>query len=115
VRDALRAGNRLQDKPYRWGGGHGRFQDTGYDCSGSVSYVLHAAALLNAPLDSRGLARWGAPGPGRWITVYANRGHAFMVVAGLRLDTSGAGSSGPRWRLEPRSLGRFKARHPAGL
>jgi len=115
VRAALEAGNRLQGKPYRWGGGHTRFQDTGYDCSGSVSYLLHAAHLLSAPLDSRGLAHWGAPGPGRWITVYANRGHAFVFVAGLRLDTAGAGPSGPRWRLEPRSLDRFKVRHPPGL
>ena len=115
VRAALAAGNRLQDKPYRWGGGHARFQDSGYDCSGSVSYLLHAAHLLSSPLDSRGLAHWGEAGAGRWITVYASRSHAFVLVAGLRLDTSGNGPSGPRWRIEPRSLDRFKVRHPPGL
>jgi cell wall-associated NlpC family hydrolase len=112
---AVRAGNRLQHKPYRYGGGHKSFKDTAYDCSGTVSYVLHAGKLLTSPLDSTGLMTWGAPGPGSWITVYANASHAFMVVGGLRLDTSGPGAPGPRWRALPRSLDGFTARHPAGL
>jgi hypothetical protein len=115
VRRLIRAANRLRRKPYRYGGGHRSFRDSAYDCSGAVSYALHGARLLAAPLDSRGLGRWGAPGPGRWITVYANRGHAFLVVAGLRFDTSGPGQRGPRWRLEARSTARFRARHPVGL
>jgi hypothetical protein len=112
---AVQAANHLQNKPYRYGGGHTRFNDSAYDCSGSVSYVLHAAGLLQSPLDSRGLARWGQSGPGRWITIYANRGHAFMFIAGLRMDTSGQGASGPRWRTDQRSLRAFKVRHPPGL
>jgi hypothetical protein len=115
VRRVIRAANRLRHRPYRYGGGHRSFRDSAYDCSGAVSYALHGAGLLAAPLDSRGLARWGAPGYGRWITVYANRRHAFLVVAGLRFDTSGLGQSGPRWRLEARSTARFRARYPAGL
>jgi hypothetical protein len=115
IRLAVRAGNRLQAKPYRFGGGHASFKDTAYDCSGAVSYVLHAAHLLVSPLDSTDLMSWGEPGPGSWITVYANPSHAFMFVGGLRLDTSGAGASGPRWRSAPRSLDGFVARHPAGL
>jgi hypothetical protein len=111
----IAAANLLQGLPYRFGGGHRSFQDTAYDCSGTVSFALHGAGLLAAPLDSTGLAAFGLPGPGRWITIYANKGHAFMVVAGLRLDTSGTGGSGPRWRLEPRSYAGFVARHPAGL
>ncbi|MFL5827438.1 MAG: hypothetical protein ACJ76V_13010 [Thermoleophilaceae bacterium] len=112
---AVRAGNRLQHKPYRYGGGHQSFKDTAYDCSGTVSYVLHAAKLLASPLDSTDLMSWGASGQGAWITIYANPSHAFMVVGGLRLDTSGPGASGPRWRALPRSLDGFTARHPAGL
>jgi len=115
VQLAVRAGNRLKHKAYRYGGGHKSFKDAAYDCSGTVSYVLHAAKLLASPLDSSGLMTWGAPGPGSWITVYANASHAFMVVGGLRLDTSGPGPSGPRWRALPRSLDGFTARHPLGL
>jgi hypothetical protein len=115
VRRAIAAGNRLQRKPYRYGGGHASFEDNGYDCSGAVSYVLHAAGLLDAPLDSTGLASWGRPWRGRWITVYANRGHAYAVIAGLRLDTSGTGGRGPRWQRAKRSSEGFVARHPAGL
>jgi len=111
----VRAGNRLQAKPYRFGGGHASFKDTAYDCSGAVSYVLHAARLLVSPLDSTDLMSWGEPGPGSWITVYASPSHAFMFIGGLRLDTSGGGASGPRWRSLPRSLDGFVARHPAGL
>jgi len=115
VRAAIAAANRIRHKPYVWGGGHASFRARGYDCSGSVSYVLHAAGLLSFPEVSGALAHWGVPGSGRWITVYANAGHAFMVIAGLRFDTSGEGASGPRWRAEPRWLRGFHRRHPAGL
>jgi hypothetical protein len=115
VRRAIAAGNRLQRKPYRYGGGHASFEDDAYDCSGTVSYVLHGARLLRSPLDSSGLAAWGAAGRGRWITVYANKGHAYVVIAGLRLDTSGTGGRGPRWQRAKRSSEGFAARHPAGL
>jgi cell wall-associated NlpC family hydrolase len=115
VRRAISAGNRLQGLPYRYGGGHASFKDTAYDCSGTVSYALHGARLLTAPLDSTGFATWGRAGAGRWITVYTNPQHAYMVVAGLRLDTSGTGGSGPRWQLTKRSSAGFAARHPAGL
>ncbi len=114
VQAAVRAGNRLRHKPYRYGGGHKSFRDTGYDCSGAVSYVLHGAGLLNYTLDSTEFEKWGDAGPGSWITVYANADHAFVVVGGLRLDTSGTGESGPRWRPLPRSTDGFVARHPAG-
>lgn len=112
---AVAAANSLTRKPYVYGGGHGQWAARGYDCSGTVSYVLHAAGVLERSLDSSGLARWGAPGRGAWITVYGNRTHAYMVVAGLRFDTSGAGESGPRWRAEPRSGQGYKVRHVAGL
>ncbi len=115
VRAAIAAANRIRHKPYVWGGGHASFSARGYDCSGSVSYVLHAAGLLSFPEVSGALAHWGLPGSGRWITVYANAGHAFMIIAGLRFDTSGEGASGPRWRAEPRWLRGFHRRHPAGL
>jgi cell wall-associated NlpC family hydrolase len=115
VRAAIAAANRIRHKPYVWGGGHASFSARGYDCSGAVSFVLHAAGLLSFPEVSGALARWGVKGEGRWITVYANAGHAFMVIAGLRFDTSGAGASGPRWRAEPRWLRGFHRRHPAGL
>jgi hypothetical protein len=109
---AVAAANRITRKPYRWGGGHGRWNDKGYDCSGSVSYVLHAARLLDAARDSTGFMRYGKRGKGRWITIYANGGHAYMVIAGLRFDTSGRGEDGPRWRVEPRSGRGFVKRHP---
>jgi hypothetical protein len=112
---AVAAANRLTRKPYKWGGGHGRWRDSGYDCSGSVSYVLHAAGLLRRSRASTGLMSYGYSGAGAWITMYANGGHAYMVIAGLRFDTSGRGEKGPRWRLEPRSARRFVARHPARL
>ena len=112
---AIAAANRITRKPYKWGGGHGRWRDTGYDCSGTVSYVLHAAGLLGAARDSSGFMRYGQRGKGGWITVYAHGGHAFMVIAGLRFDTSGRGEDGPRWRLEPRSGRGFVKRHPVGL
>jgi hypothetical protein len=112
---AIRAANKLQDKPYRYGGGHRSFVDTAYDCSGTVSFALHGGGLLTAPLASGGLMTWGRAHRGRWITVYANSGHAYMVIAGLRLDTSGTGGSGPRWQTAGRSSAGFVARHPAGL
>jgi cell wall-associated NlpC family hydrolase len=115
VRDAIAAANRIVTRPYRFGGGHGSFEDGGYDCSGTVSYALHGAALLGAPRDSGGLRTFGADGPGRWMTVYANAGHAYIVIAGLRLDTSGAGEEGPRWRPEPRSADGYVVRHAVGL
>jgi peptidoglycan hydrolase-like protein with peptidoglycan-binding domain len=118
VKDAIAAANRITDKPYRYGGGHGRWEDSGYDCSGAVSYALHGGDLLDAPLDSSGLARWGSAGRGEWITVYANSGHAYVVIAGLRFDTSSAGAGGekgPRWRKTSRSPEGYTARHPDGL
>jgi cell wall-associated NlpC family hydrolase len=115
VRAAIAAANRLRHKPYVWGGGHASWKARGYDCSGSVSYVLHAAGLLSFPEVSGALAHWGIQGEGEWITVYANKGHAFMVIAGLRFDTSGQGQSGPRWRSESRWLLGFHRRHAAGL
>jgi hypothetical protein len=120
VKAAIAAANRITRKPYRYGGGHGRWEDSGYDCSGAVSYALHGGGLLRAPLDSSGLARWGSRGRGSWITVYANSGHAYVVIAGLRFDTSRAGArntteSGPRWRDRARSSSGYTARHPAGL
>jgi cell wall-associated NlpC family hydrolase len=112
---AVEAANRITRKPYKWGGGHGRWRDSGYDCSGTVSYVLHAARLLQVSRDSSGLMSFGARGKGEWITIYANGGHAYMEIAGLRFDTSGSGEDGPRWRLEPRSSRAFVKRHPVGL
>lgn len=115
VRDAIVAANRIVGKPYRWGGGHARVEDDGYDCSGTVSYALIGGGLLRGPLDSTGLKRFGNAGPGSWITVYANAGHTYAVIAGLRLDTSGTGGKGPRWHASGRSSKGFVARHPAGL
>ncbi|HEY1596431.1 MAG TPA: hypothetical protein VGF74_13620 [Thermoleophilaceae bacterium] len=115
VRLAIQAANSLRHKPYVWGGGHASWRARGYDCSGSVSYVLHAAGLLDVPEVSGTLAHWGVQGEGKWITVYANKGHAFMIIAGLRFDTSGEGQSGPRWRTESRWLRGFHRRHLAGL
>jgi cell wall-associated NlpC family hydrolase len=115
VKAAIRAGNRIAKKPYKWGGGHARLTDTGYDCSGSVSYALAAAGLLDTTLVSGQFAKWGEPGPGRWVTIYANDGHAFMTVAGLRFDTSGRRQTGTRWQAAGRGTGGFTARHPPGL
>ncbi len=112
----IRGGNRVAHAPYIYGGGHGRWEDTGYDCSGSVSFALASAGLINETMDSTRLAQWGAAGPGKWITIYANGGHAFMYVAGLRFDTSGRnGPHGSRWQTAPRSLAGFTVRHPPGL
>ena len=116
VKNAIWAVNTIIRKPYRWGGGHSTFLDVGYDCSGTVSFMLHYAGTLDTPSPSKGLLAWGEPGPGRWITVYARSGHAFAVVAGLRLDTTGRKEGeGPRWRPEHRDLAKFVARHPPGL
>lgn len=119
VQQAIWAGNALVGKPYKYGGGHARVNDTGYDCSGTVSYALLAGDLLEDPLDSSSFMRWGEAGPGAWITVYTNPGHAYVVIAGLRLDTSAAGdpagNSGPRWRPVLRSTKGFRARHPEGF
>ena len=115
VKDAIAAANRITRKPYRYGGGHGSFEDSGYDCSGAVSYALHGAGLLRSPLDSSGFMSWGRSGAGQWITVYAHGGHAYIVIAGLRFDTSGSGEEGPRWRTERGSTSGYRVRHPAGL
>jgi len=115
VKRVIAAANRIRTKPYMWGGGHGRWWDGGYDCSGAVSFALHGGELLDSPLPSGPMARWGSPGPGRWITVYANAGHAYAVIAGLRWDTSGNTSgTGPRWHTDAASSAGFLARHPPG-
>ncbi len=118
VQQAIWAANKLIGKPYRYGGGHARFNDTGYDCSGTVSFALKGAKLLKSPLDSSSFMKWGVAGEGEWITVYTNPGHAFVVIAGLRLDTSAtgdpSGNKGPRWRPTLRVTKGFKARHPDG-
>jgi hypothetical protein len=115
VRRVIAAANRIRTRPYVWGGGHGRWWDRGYDCSGAVSYALHGGELLDSPLPSGPMMGWGSPGAGRWITVYANGGHAFAVIAGLRWDTSGNTSgTGPRWHTEMADSRGFVARHPSG-
>jgi cell wall-associated NlpC family hydrolase len=120
VQAAIAAGNAIHTMPYRWGGGHRNFLDSGYDCSGAVSYVLHGAGLLASPMPSGPLASsWGTPGKGRWITVYANASHAYMVVAGLRFDTSAVGErlnqgSGPRWRKTKRKATGYTAKYSPG-
>jgi cell wall-associated NlpC family hydrolase len=115
VKRVIAAANRIRTKPYIWGGGHGRWWDRGYDCSGAVSYALRGGEFLDSPLPSGPMERWGAPGPGRWITVYANAGHAYAVIAGLRWDTSGNRSgTGPRWHTDMASSAGFVARHPPG-
>jgi hypothetical protein len=116
----INAANSVARKPYVYGGGHGRladetFVDTAYDCSGSVSFALAAAGLVDSPMDSSALARYGRPGRGRWVTIYANAGHAFMTVAGLRFDTSGRDAGGSRWQARSRAAAGFVARHPPGL
>jgi hypothetical protein len=112
VKAIIAAGNRIATKPYKYGGGHGRWRDTGYDCSGSVSYVLHAAGLLSTALDSTGFMRWGEPGRGSWITIRTNPSHAYMIVAGLRFDTSARRLTGSRWTEQMRSARGYRGRHP---
>ena len=116
VQRVVAGGNAIADFPYIWGGGHASFIANGYDCSGSVSYALAAGGLLGAPLVSGDLATWGEPGPGRWITIYANAGHTFMNVDGIWFDT--AGRSGPyasRWLLSTPPLAGYAVRHPPGM
>jgi peptidoglycan hydrolase-like protein with peptidoglycan-binding domain len=115
LRRAVAAGNRIQFKPYIYGGGHGSFRAAGYDCSGSVSYVLHGMGRLSRPMDSGELMSYGKPGRGRFVTIYANPGHAFMVINGRRYDTSLRSASGSRWGPGMRSTAGYVARHPAGL
>ena len=116
VKRAIAAGNRLQGKPYKWGGGHGRQSDSGYDCSGTVSYVLREAGLLKGSLPSKSYFSYGKKGQGKWITLYIRRGHVFMTVAGLRLDTGGPGGrSGPAWKPQTRQGVGHVMRHPSGF
>ena len=117
VKKVIAAANKIRTKPYIWGGGHARWWDSGYDCSGSVSFALHGGGFLESPLPSGPMETWGSAGRGRWITVYANGGHAYAVIAGLRWDTAGNTSgTGPRWHksLRAAATGPFTARHPAG-
>jgi peptidoglycan hydrolase CwlO-like protein len=116
IRGVIEAANQIDDLPYIWGGGHGSFSASGYDCSGAVSYALHGGGFLSSPLDSTGLEVWGESGGGNWITVFANSGHAWAYIAGLRWDTGGpGGGNGPRWSTVMRDdASSFVARHPAG-
>jgi cell wall-associated NlpC family hydrolase len=118
VKNAIWAANTLRRKPYVWGGGHGTFYDRGYDCSGTVSFALHGAGLLNSPMPSSDFMRYGERGRGRWMTVYSRNGHTFAVIAGLRLDTTDLGRGGdvgPRWYTYGRDTSGFVARHPVAL
>jgi hypothetical protein len=118
VKRMIRAGNRIRHKRYKWGGGHGDWNDKGYDCSGAVSFVLHRAGMLDYPLDSTGFMKWGAKRRGRWVSIFASKDHVFMIVAGLRFDTSyitDGDRSGPGWSEYMRPAKGFRTRHPAGL
>ena len=117
VRRIIAAGDRIAHRPYKYGGGHGQWDDSGYDCSGSVSYALHGAGLLDRPLTSGDFAYWdGAQsGPGQWVTIYGNAGHVYMIVAGLRFDTSGRSAAGTRWQTASRSSSGYTVVHPTGL
>jgi hypothetical protein len=115
IKQIIEAGNVIARSPYVWGGGHGKWLDKGYDCSGSVSFALAAAGLLEGPLASGPLMSWGEPGPGKWVTIWSSPGHVFMYVAGIRFDTSGQRVTGSRWQNDLRSTSGFVARHPAGL
>jgi cell wall-associated NlpC family hydrolase len=117
VKKVIAAANKIRTKPYIYGGGHARWWDRGYDCSGAVSFALHGGSLISTPMPSGSLESWGSPGRGRWITVYANGGHAYAVIAGLRWDTAGnTHGTGPRWHksLSAAASGPFVARHPLG-
>jgi cell wall-associated NlpC family hydrolase len=117
VKKVIAAANKIRNKPYVYGGGHARWWDRGYDCSGAVSFALRGAGLISTPMPSGSLAGWGSPGKGKWITVYANGGHAYAVIAGLRWDTAGNTSgTGPSWHksLRAAAAGPYTARHPAG-
>jgi peptidoglycan hydrolase-like protein with peptidoglycan-binding domain len=115
VKAIIAAGNEIAKTPYKYGGGHGSWQDSGYDCSGSVSYALHGAGLLQQSMPSGGFMNWGDAGPGQWVTLYAKSSHIFMVVAGLRFDTSGRSNAGTRWQADMRSGAGYAVRHPTGL
>jgi cell wall-associated NlpC family hydrolase len=115
VKEVIAAGNAIATTPYKWGGGHAKWDDSGYDCSGSVSYALHGGGLLDSALVSGDFARWGAAGNGRWITIYANGGHVYMVVAGMRFDTSARSQTGSRWTMQQRPSDGFSITHPKGL
>jgi len=118
VKAMIAAANRIRHRPYRWGGGHRRWNSRGYDCSGSVSYVLHAGGLLDWPLDSTGFMWYGKGGGGQWVRIYANHEHVFAVIAGLRWDTSyitDGDRSGPGWSEQMRPTGGFRLRHPLGV
>jgi hypothetical protein len=115
IRAMIAAGNRIATLPYVYGGGHGSFDASGYDCSGSVSYVLHAAGLLSTPLDSVGLESFGAPGPGKHVTIYANDTHAWMTLDGRRFDTIALQETGTRWSSTISSADGYIVRHPVGL
>ena len=115
VKAAIAAANSIATTPYVWGGGHGSWYSYGYDCSGAVSFALYGAGLLDTPLTSGSLESYGEPGPGKWITIYANATHTYMVIAGLRWDTVGDESgTGPRWHAEPPYPEGFVVRHPVG-
>jgi hypothetical protein len=118
VKHAIWAVNSICRRPYVWGGGHGSFHDYGYDCSGTISFALHYAGMLNQPIPSSDFLRYGEVGRGRWFTIYSRHGHVWAMIAGLRLDTTDLryGSDvGPRWHLDGRSTRGFEARHPAKL
>ncbi|MEA2283454.1 MAG: hypothetical protein QOK21_4061 [Solirubrobacteraceae bacterium] len=116
VTSVIAAANRIVGKPYKYGGGHATWEDTGYDCSGSESYALHGGGFVKAPLTSSSYESWGRAGRGTWITSYANSGHSYLVVAGLRFDTGWhGGGSGPRWSAEMRPSDGYVVRHPAGF
>jgi cell wall-associated NlpC family hydrolase len=120
VAQIINAANQVARKPYVYGGGHGGgpegiFTDSAYDCSGSISYALASAGFIDSPMDSTLLAKFGKPGPGKWVTIFANAGHAWMIVAGLRFDTSGRAERGSRWQSAMRGTAGFTIRHPPGL
>ena len=115
IRLMVAAGSRIARRPYVWGGGHGSSSSSGYDCSGSVSYVLHAAGLLSTPEDSSGLMSYGDPGPGRHVTIYANGGHALMGIDGRRFDTIALQQTGTRWSSHLGSVSGYVVRHPHGM
>jgi hypothetical protein len=125
VKRAINAANEIVDKPYKYGGGHASVEDRGYDCSGTVSYALIGGGLLRSPLDSSGFMNWGARGKGKWISVYAHGGHAYAVIAGLRLDTGSRDpngdrygqepGTGPRWNKTMRDPSGYRVRHPGGF
>ncbi|HEX6389154.1 MAG TPA: peptidoglycan-binding protein [Solirubrobacteraceae bacterium] len=114
IQAVIAAGNRIAKMPYIYGGGHGKWEDAGYDCSGSVSYALHGGGLLDTAMPSGSFMNWGEKGPGQWITIYAHGGHVYMTVAGLRFDTSGRTKSGSRWQADMRSARGYTVVHPVG-